>query len=429
VKRTRPVALVLAALLVGGYGYRAFVGIRAGWAFEKGRDAYGHRIYEEATPLLESSAVGFLGLRATRLAAEAQKELWERQEDLKGAVTADPAPLVAAADGFLRCRCLSPASRRSWEGLGEVYNQLEWIERERRALTSFQPGVPPWSRVGRQGRIAIGMIRAALELAPNWYSLLDELALTFWAYGLEEESREAIRASALSLPLFYRHRYWRVPDTPQWMLDTFAEASREALGQVPLLAPVSHLNDLGKLDLLRGEYELAAATLEEALGKRGDATNRAETEFNLALALLALGDEARGREHLELAAENPVFRAASLRELARVDRLSGDLASAVERLRQLRYEDPSNLDYCLEFAEMAKQIPNWPAVIEALRWARLIHPEDPRPHVALVDAYLDMDDTTAASVVFREIEDLKDLAVDPDELQRLEWRIEVEAGG
>jgi hypothetical protein len=40
-----------------------------------------------------------------------------------------------------------------------------------------------------------------------------------------------------------------------------------------------------------------------------------------------------------------------------------------------------------------------------------------------------MDDTTAASVVFREIEDLKDLAVDPDELQRLEWRIEVEAGG
>jgi len=413
VNPVRPVILVLAALMVGGYGYRALVGIRAGWAFEQGREAYRARIYDEAAPLFERAAVGFLGLRATRLAAEAQKELWEQQEDLKGAVTADPAPLIAATDGFLRCRCLSPASRRSWEGLGEVYNQLEWIEREERALSSFQSGIAPWSRVGRRGRISIGMIRSALELAPNWSSLLDELALTFWAYGLEEESREAIRASALSLPLFYRHRYWRVPDAPQWMFDTFAEASREALGQVPLLAPVGHLNDLGKLDLLRGEYELAARTLEEALGKSGHATNRAETEFNLALALLALGDEAGGREHLEIAAENPVFRAASLRELARVAQLAGDLPSAVERLRQLRYEDPSNLEYCLEFAEMAKQIPIWPSVIEALRWAKLIHPDDPRPHVALADAYLLMGDTMAARDLFREIEKLE---VDPAEL-------------
>jgi hypothetical protein len=425
VKRARPFFLLLAALLACGYGYRAFVGIRAGWTFEKGRESYRARTYEEASPLLERSAVGFLGLRATRLAAEARKELWEQQEDLLGAVEADPAPLFAAADGFLRCRCISPASRRSWEGLGEVYNQLEWIERERRALTSFQPGLPPWSRVGRQGRISIGMIRSALELAPNWYSLLDELALTFWAYGLEEESREAIRASARSLPLFYRHRYWRVPDVPRWMFDTFAEASREALGQVPLLAPVSHLNDLGKLDLLREEYELAVVTLKDALEESGDATNRAETEFNLALALLALGDEAGGREHLEIAAENPVFRAASLRELARVAERSGDLASAVERLRQLRYEDPSNLEYCLEFAEMAKEIPIWPAVTEALRWARLIHPDDPRPHLALADAYLEMGDTMAAKALFREIQELE---VDPEELQRLGRRIAMQTG-
>jgi tetratricopeptide (TPR) repeat protein len=396
----RWIPLTVAALLVAGYGYRAVVGIYTGRQFDRGRGTYRGRLYQEALPYLDRSAVGLNKLRATRLAAESAFERWEIQVKSYGTLAADRRLLVTSADRFLRCRCIAPASRRSWEGLAAIYNELEWVGREERSLAEFQPVADPWSRVGYHGRVSIGMIRSALELAPNWFSLLDDLAMTFWHYGLDTEVREAVRASALSLPLYHRHRYH--DDIPMWILDTFAEASREAIGKVPLLSRATHLTDLGKLELERGEYELAITTLEAAMQERREAVDHADAEFNQALAYLALGRQAEGVAGLERVSANPLFRPAALRELARAAERVGDLEPALRHLRQLRREEPRNLDYALEFARVAVALGDWPAAVEALKWARLVHPEDPRPEIELGLAYEASGNTPAAEALRRE---------------------------
>lgn len=425
-KRHSTLAVVLAASVAGAYGYLALSGIKAALLFQRGIEFYRSREYEDAAPLLEQAAVGSYRLRALRLSAESHLERWEAQVAGRGQLGGEREELVLAARGFLECRCVAPASRRSWEGLGEVYREIEWTGREARSLEPFEPGLDAWSRVGRPGRIAIGMVRGALELAPNWYALLDDLALTFWAYGLEEEARRAVSDSATRLPVFYRHAYAHLTQPPQWMLDTFAEGSRGAVGRVPLLAPVTHLLDLGKLELQRGAYDLAVSTLRAALGERGDTTNRAEAEFNLGLSLLASGQVGEGRVHLETAAKNPLFRAAALGDLARAAERAGDLPQALQYLRSLRQEDPRDLEACLSFAGVARKLEDWPAAIEALRWARLIHPEDPRPHLDLISTHLDMGDSLAATTLLREVE--RWLAA-PAEVARLRSRIAAETGG
>ncbi len=424
--RHSTLAVVLAVSLAAAYGYLAASGIHAALLFQRGIEFYRSREYEAAAPLLERAATGSFRLRALRLSAESHLERWEAQVEDRGQLGGEREELILAARGFLECRCVAPASRRSWEGLGEVYREIEWTGREARSLEPFEPGLDAWSRVGRPGRIAIGMTRGALALAPYWYSLLDDLALTFWAYGLEEEARRAVADSASSLPVFYRHGYPHLPNPPQWMLDTFAEGSRAAVGQVPLLASVTHLLDLGKLELQRGAPDLAVSTLRAALRERGDTINRAEAEFNLGLSLLALGQVGEGRVHLETAATNPLFRSAALGDLARAAERSGDLPRALQYLRSLRQEDPRNLEACLSFAEVARKLEDWPAAVEALRWARLIHPEDPRPHIALIATHLDMGDFVAAATLLEEVERWIE---SPAEIARLRSRIAAESGG
>ena len=55
-------------------------------------------------------------------------------------------------------------------------------------MEPLKPVADPWERVGRPGRISLGMLRQALERAPNWYALHDKLALNLWGYGLDTET-------------------------------------------------------------------------------------------------------------------------------------------------------------------------------------------------------------------------------------------------
>jgi tetratricopeptide (TPR) repeat protein len=397
---------LLIAALLGVYGYRAVDGVRGGWAFAQGHLLRNLGNYPGAVPRLESGAVGANKLRALRMAAEVRLDMWEREVRRRGALGADAEILVKAGEGFLTCRCIAPAARRCWKGIGEVYDALEWIGRERRSETPYVPPEHAWERVGRPGRVAVGMLRIALDTSPNWGRLHDKLALTLWNYGLEDLAREAVRRSAQVLPIFYRHPYYKIPELPEWVPAEFALASREVLGEVPLISRTAHLIDLGKLERRIGANDRAIDALQEALAAGGDELRRAEASFHLGLALVAAGRPDEGRTYLIAAREHPVFRVSALRSLANVAESAGEFDEALDYLRRLRRELPDELWPCLKFAEVAELVGDWPAALESLRWAKLKHPGDPQPYVALAQAHIAMGDTTAATTVADELRDV-----------------------
>jgi tetratricopeptide (TPR) repeat protein len=411
----------LIALLLLAYGYRAVGGIRGGWAFDRGHVMRNLGDYPEAAPRLEAGAVGSNRIRALLMAGEVRLDLWELQVRRGGALGADAGELARAADDFLTARCESPASRRAWKGLGEVYDALEWIDREARSATPYVRPEHPWVRVGRPGRVAVGMLRVALDVAPNWGRLHDKLALTLWNYGLEEPAREAVRQSARALPIFHRHPYFEIAELPDWVAEEFAAASREVLGKVPLFPRNEHLVDLGKLERRIGADDRAIESLQEALAAGKDDLRRAEASFHLGLALIAEKQFEQGRLHLQQASLNPRFRPSALRSLAGLAEELGDYERALEHLRRLRWEQPGQLEPCLAFAGVARRMSNWPAALESLRWAKLQHPSDPRPLVSLAETHLEMGDPLAATSVVAELEQLS--GTDADEVIRLRRKI------
>jgi tetratricopeptide (TPR) repeat protein len=400
----RALSLPLIALLLGTFGVRAYQGIRGGWELDRGHLLRNKGIYEEAAPRLESAAVGHNTRTALLMAGEARLDLWEKQVRRRGSLGADPQELVAAGRDFLTCRCVAPAARRHWKGLGEVYDAMEWMARERRSEQGWVPREHAWAGVGHWGRVAVGMLRVALDTSPNWGRLHDRLALTLWNYGLDEDAREAVRSSARVLPIYYRHPYHEIPELPDWVAGEFAAASREVLGQVPLFPRHGHLIDLGKLERRLGANERAIAVLEEALAAGGDRLRVAEASFHLGLAQVAAERFDEGQRHLELALEHPVFRVSALRSLATLAARRGDDATAIGHLRRLRWEQPGELWPCLEFAVVAARMEDWPAAIESLRWARLKHSRDPRPVLELARIHLAMGDRNSASSMAGELE-------------------------
>ena len=426
IARRGPILLVIAVLL-GGYGFRAYTGARAGWALHRGHLLRNMGDYEASAPLLEAAAVGFNRTRALLMAGRVRLDQWEKQVRRRGAIGADAEHLLAAGRDFLSCRCHAPAARVAWKGLGEVYDAQEWIERERRADRPWAPPADPWQAVGRPGRVALGMLRMTLDVSPNWGRLYDKLALTLWNYGLYDETRAAVRQSARVLPIFYRHPYHRIDELPDWVAREFAAGSREALGQAPLFPRSAHLIDLGKLERRLGENQRAIAALEEALESGGDRLRVAEASFHLGLALIEEEEFDRGQRQMETALEHPAFRTSALRSLADLSTRRGEDAEALDYLRRLRWEVPLALRPCLEFAAVAARLEDWPAAQEALRWAKLNHPEDVRPYRQLARVQLAKGNPLGAGAVADELEGV--LGPGSDEVASLRREIARAAAG
>jgi tetratricopeptide (TPR) repeat protein len=422
----RWVLLPLIAALLGAYGYRAASGIRGGWAFDRGHLLRNKGDYTESVARLDGAAVGANTVRALVMAGEVRIDEWEAEVRRRGALGADPTVLVAAAADFLACRCAAPTERRAWKGLGEVYDAIEWIGRERRAETPYVSAVDPWVRIGRPGRIALGMLRATLEVSPNWGHLYDRLALTLWNYGLDDAAREAVRQSARVLPIFYRHPYHKIPELPDWVDREFAVASREVLGEVPFFPRSGHLVDLGQLERRIGATDRAIEAFQEALAAGDHKLKRAEASFHLGLALADRGRHEEARVHLNASREHPVFRISALRGLVNSAEALGEYDVALGYLRRLRWEQPSELWPCLKFADLAERTGDWPAALESLRWAKLKHPEDPRPYIALVEAHLAMGDSPAATTVVAELAEV--VGADRAEVADLRRKIDSASG-
>jgi tetratricopeptide (TPR) repeat protein len=419
----RPAAIAIGLILIAGYGYQAYRGWVGGWIYDRGHLYRNITNYERAAPRLESGAVGFNRQAALAMAGGARLSIWEEELYVRGAVGANSEQLILAARDFLECRCVSPASREAALGLADVYNAFEWVARERRAWEPQPPSVDGWDRVGREGRVAIGLGRQAIEYAPNWNRVHDQLALTLMNYGLEEEAREALRDSVRALPLYQGHAYrlYRGEAIPDWVEEEFALTSYEMLGKLPMVARGGHLLDLGKQFRRANLIERSVEVLEQVVAMDADPLRVAEANFQLGVSLVQNGQAERAQQYYEVALEHPRFRAPALRGLATVAENREDYQGAFDYLRQLRWAEPKAMEHCFEFARMARIVGNDDAALESLRWARQQNPTAVPVYLVLAEFYLDTDDTGAAMRVADELEQLLDPSA--PELLRLRRKI------
>ena len=375
--RAGPIVLALALVLV--YGARTVTGWVGGAAYASGRRLAEADRYEQALPLLARGALGPDRAAALWLAGNLELNLLQADQARNAKGEQVLARLQAAYHDETEAISLSPASGWYWASLADVYHQIE-----RRAR--YLHGVPlelveqdPWAAIGRPGRVAVGLLRQAIALEPTQYVFLDQLAFALLHYGLREEALEVVRESARVQPDFEMHYYTNLRPVPPDILDAFADAARSALGRTPLLRHGLHLVALGKIELRRGRADQAERDLRAALAVPATEANRADISYNLGRALSALGRYEEADAAFRDAEPYPVFAAAGRANRARIAEARDDLDQALALMQEARRLEPRSLEYALEYARLARRVkrPEWAE--EALRWAILVHPEDPRP--------------------------------------------------
>jgi tetratricopeptide (TPR) repeat protein len=225
-----------------------------------------------------------------------------------------------------------------------------------------------------------------------------------------------------------RHWYRGIDDLPSWVLEEFAVASWESLEEQSLFPRAAHLIDLGKLERRNGAYERSIEALTLALEVGGDDLRRAEAHFHLGLALMALDRRSEALRELETAGEHPVFLPSVLIQLGADAERTGNDKAALEHYRRLRWESPKDLNYCMRFATVARRLEDWPAALEALRWAKQTHSREWQPFAATVETYIDKGDLASARLALAEIEDWPEQAAEVDRLRRMLVRAAASSG-
>ncbi len=411
--RLFPVLAALALVLV--FGVRAVGGLIGGIAYFRAVPRIDRGEYESALGLLEWSAIGPDREDALLLRAEVKRGLWRAAAREENARAERSRLLESAAADFLEAAWSIPAAGWPWAGLADIYDRLE---RERRGLDSdvrlAETG--SWQEVGRDGAVSIGLVRKALEHHASDFVLWDQLALTLLRFGLWDEGLVAVRAAARAHPMYTNHPFPYVsPERPE-LLEAFAAGAREALGSAPMIDRRTHLVAIAKLEMRMEQPEAAEATLRLALDEPGIAVSSAFVRYWLGLALIAQGRDTEAEAELLAAAEEPVFEVSSLVERARIAQRQKDPERALSLLRQARWSDPTRLDVCMEFASLAASLEYWPEALQALDWASLVHPDDPRPSLQRVRILMRAGQRTRALQALREHESTFGEGVETQEL-------------
>jgi tetratricopeptide (TPR) repeat protein len=395
----------LALLLL--YGGRTVTGWIGGVAYSKGSRLASAGRFERALPEIERGALGPERAAMLWLAGEARLGHYQARV-VEGATEEELDELLRGAfSNHSEAITLSPASGWYWSSLADVYHQ-----RERRFLYRFgRPldllGQDRWAFVGRDGRIALGMMRMAIEREPTQYVFLDQIAFALLDYGMREQALEAVRESARVQPSFGMHAYGSLDPLPGDVLDAFTEGARSALGKTPLMPRVIHLLALGRLELRRGNATQAERDLREAVEIPGTGLNRADALYRLGQALQM---QARYDEAIEafLEAEtDPIFEPLGIRARAAIAEERGELELSLKLLRRARRLRPAEIDYALTYARIAIEYGRLDWAEESLRWARTKHPRDPRPLRMLIGLRLEQRDGSGAESLRRELERLE----------------------
>jgi len=368
---------------------RAAVGLPSAWSYAEGRAAERAGRYAVAGPMIDRGAIGANRADALWRAGRTRLELWETLAASDRGGTAGADALRTSVERFLAGRVESPGSAWFVAALGDAYARRERGARIQRVPNLATLARGPWALVGDDGRIAIGLARAAIEREPSRSELRDQLVLVLESNGLHTEALEAMAESARVLPDFGAHPQFSVETLPRDLVETFWRAS-QALdpAEAPLLERVRFLLSLGQLGRRLGHLDEAEHDLRAALHTPASKISIAEVAFHLGLVLVDLGrpDEAEGM--LARADREPVFRPGVAMTRARILAARGRWTEALDRLREARQLEPRELWVLLEFSLVAQRAKAWDQAEEALRWAILSHRNDPSPYLALVEMFL-----------------------------------------
>jgi tetratricopeptide (TPR) repeat protein len=396
--------LVLALSVAAIYAYRAADGVVAGLALREGRRLALGGHYDEALPLLERSARGLQRFEQLWQSGEARLGVWDDLAAKQAPAERLDAVLARAAGDYLEAASACPPSGWPWAGLAAVYERRDRAARAKRPLDLSRLGEPEWTRLGRDGAVAVGLARKGVAISPNVFGLRDELVKILLDLGLRESAREALRESARVQPIPVVHEALGVGSMPPDLMEAFAAGAREALGNVSLTNRATHLVGLGTLERKLGHLDQAETDLRAALAEPAAPLTRAEAAFHLALVLIDKGDARQARVFLAEADKSPAFRQDVAWRLASLAEASGDLRDALDHLQTLRRIDPRNRGWALEVARVARKLQDWNVALEALRWAVRMKPDDASARAALVETLHEKGDMAAASSALAEFE-------------------------
>jgi len=382
-------AVVAGALLAGVFVARAVTGVPSAWAYAQGRELERSGRYAEAGPVIDRGAVGANRTEALWRAGRSRLEDWDTlptpdQQGPRGA-----AALGAGAARFLAARAESSASAWFTAALGDVYARRESAARANRTTDLALLDRGPWALVGDDGRIAIGLARAAIDREPNRAELRDQLVWVLQENGLHEEASRAMAESARVLPDFNAHPSFAFETLPRDLVETFWKTARGLdSGDAPLLPRERYVVSLGQLGHRLGHLQEAEHDLRTALNEPATKLALAEEAYHLGLVLVDQGRFDEAESMFARALEEPVFGPGVARMRAYIAERQERWPEALAELREARRLNPRDLWVLLEFARVARHAKEWDQAEEALRWAARLHRQDPAPSLALVELFL-----------------------------------------
>jgi len=384
-----PYAVVAGILIAGLFVARAATGVPAWRAYTRGQVLEAAGRYAEAGPLMDRAAVGGLMTRALWRSGRARTKMWHRLPagDRHGSI--EDGLLRTAAARFLKARAASPGSAWFTAGLGDVYTRREESAREIRVVALERLARGPWALLGDDGRIAVGLMRAAIKREPTNFEHRDQLVFLLEANGLHGEALSAMDESARALPDFGAHPDFDFEELPRDLVEAFWRTSRAlAPGDAPLLPRDRYLLSLGQLGRRLGHLEEAEQDLRAAMNLPGTMVVHAEEAFHLGLVLVDLGRLDEAETLLAQASREPVFGPGVASTRAHIAMKRERWPEALAQLREARRLQPRELWVLLELARVAQKTESWDQAEEALRWAIVVHPENPAPRRIMVELFL-----------------------------------------
>ena len=383
-------AVVAGVLVAGLFAARAASGVPAAWAYRKGQVLKAGGRHAEAGALFDRGAVGANRTEALWHAGRSRLEYWYALAASDRSGSRGDEALRVAAVRFLKERKDSPGSAWSTAELGNVYACRASVSRSRRITDLAALDHGPWALIGDDGRIAIGLARAAIDREPNTPELRDYLALLLEENGLHEEAVRAMVEAARVQPDFGAHPNFTFESVPRDLVETFWRTSRAlAPADAPFLSRERHLLSLGQLGRRLGHLDEAEQDLRAAMNASGTWLGRAaEDAFHLGLVLVDLGRLDEAETMLARAVREPVFGFGVAGTRARIAVMGERWSDALDQLREARRLKPRELWVLLDFSRVAQKTELWDQAEESLRWAMLVHPEDPAPQRAMVEMFL-----------------------------------------